>query len=156
MSRSLSKPSDFTGGIELEKIIASNRTKPLVIFIEGTTSNGKGLLPFVSNVPISALPANTDIYPSVLKYTPPDPSTTPIPGSLPGWVIKVLSTQMTITARIKFANKLSTNPQNNEAAFANEIADSITRVGRIRKLGPAVDLAAKREFLSAWYRGRSS
>lgn len=63
--------------IELAKLTAQNPGRIIVVFPEGTTSNGRGILKLTPSL-LSASKA-TKIYPLSLRYTPAD-VVTPMPG----------------------------------------------------------------------------
>ncbi|PPJ54000.1 hypothetical protein CBER1_02991 [Cercospora berteroae] len=65
------------GSIELSRLMAENPSRTFVVFPEGTTSNGRGILRPTPSL-LSAGRA-TSIFPVSLKYTPSD-IVTPIPG----------------------------------------------------------------------------
>lgn len=62
---------------ELSELVAANPTRVIVVFPEGTTSNGRGVLRLSPSL-LSAAPG-TPIFPVSLRYTPAD-VVTPIPG----------------------------------------------------------------------------
>ncbi|SMQ49324.1 unnamed protein product [Zymoseptoria tritici ST99CH_3D7] len=63
--------------IELSKLVAQNPSRVIVVFPEGTTSNGRGVLRLSPSL-LSAS-GRTSIFPVSLRYTPAD-VVTPIPG----------------------------------------------------------------------------
>ncbi|KAI6801575.1 hypothetical protein KC360_g2407 [Hortaea werneckii] len=71
----LSGPGEI---VSLSDLLAQNPRRIIVVFPEGTTSNGRGILRLVPSSLTSAAP-QTKIYPMSIKYTPQD-IVTPIPG----------------------------------------------------------------------------
>ncbi|KAI5356882.1 putative phospholipid/glycerol acyltransferase [Septoria linicola] len=67
------------GSIELSQIMANDPSRTVVVFPEGTTSNGRGILRPTPSL-LSAGRA-TSIFPVSIKYTPSD-----IVAPIPGWV----------------------------------------------------------------------
>jgi 1-acylglycerol-3-phosphate O-acyltransferase len=63
-------------------------SRPVVMFPECTTTNGRGILPLSHS--LIAVPANIKIYPVSVRYTPAD-ITTPIPGSYLTFLWSLLS-----------------------------------------------------------------
>ncbi|KAH9823656.1 vacuolar protein sorting protein vps66 [Teratosphaeria destructans] len=63
--------------LSLTDLMKQNPSRIIVVFPEGTTSNGRGILRLSPSL-LSA-PSNTKIFPVSLRYTPPD-VVTPIPG----------------------------------------------------------------------------
>lgn len=87
----------------------ANPNRPIVVFGECTTTNGRGILPLSPSV-VSA-PAKTKIYPVSVRYTPAD-VTTPIPGSYSTFLWNLLS-KPTHCIRVRIA----------ECAVSNSPAD---------------------------------
>ena len=152
--RALSCPPRSSHGSQLGQIVASAKTSGsvVVIFGEGITSNGRGLLPWETMMPLSGVDKSSNVFPAALRYTPPY-VTTPLPVNFFQWALSVLWA-WACSVRIRFGSPMARN-QNDELANS-EIADVICRIGRLRKLGGSLGSESKREFIDAWHKGRGA
>lgn len=95
----------------LSEIVSQNRNRIVVVFPEGTTSNGRGILKFAPSLLSAA--EDTKIFPISLRYTPPD-IVTPIPGWMEAikfiWRLNSSPTHC-IRVRIGAPVSLNTAPQ---------------------------------------------
>jgi 1-acylglycerol-3-phosphate O-acyltransferase len=66
-------PSSSTALVDLNTVIQRNADRPVVVFPECTTTNGRGILRFSPSL-LSA-PATVKIFPVNLRYTAPDITT---------------------------------------------------------------------------------
>ncbi|KAJ9302047.1 hypothetical protein DTO271G3_913 [Paecilomyces variotii] len=64
--------------VDIRTLLEKNPNRPIVMFPECTTTNGRGILPL--SHALLEVPSNTKIFPLSLRYTPAD-VTTPVPGS---------------------------------------------------------------------------
>ncbi|ODQ65216.1 hypothetical protein NADFUDRAFT_83262 [Nadsonia fulvescens var. elongata DSM 6958] len=147
---SLPESNSHKGSYKLEEIMAkaSRVKKVIVVFMEGTTSSGRALLPFVplpSNEPL-AIPGQSKIYPVAIKYNPPN-ITTPIPTHLFTWAWTLISQSSGWSVRFRVADAV--DPASTKDIMGT-IAESLTRVGRIRKVGDSLNIQGKRDFVQAW------
>ena len=84
-------PPVGAGGLtDLATLLASNPSRVVAVFPEGSTTNGRGVLPLTPS--LAAVPADVRIFPVSMRYTPPD-ITTPVPGfgGAVGFLWKLLS-----------------------------------------------------------------
>lgn len=70
-------PSD-TQLVDLSELLEKYQSRPIVVFPECTTTNGRGILPLSRS--LVSVPPRTKIYPVSLRYTEAD-VTTPVPGT---------------------------------------------------------------------------
>lgn len=99
-------PSPNTNLTELSSLVASHPNRYIVVFPEGTTTNGRGILRFTPSL-LGASP-KTKIYPTSLRYTPAD-ITTPTPQSYLTFIWNLLS-KPTHSLRVRIAQAISTLP----------------------------------------------
>ena len=66
----------------------ANPSRPVVVFPECTTTNGRGILPFAPS--LLTAPPKAKIFPISLRYTPGD-ITTPVPGTYLTFLWNLLS-----------------------------------------------------------------
>lgn len=143
----LSLPSDNCAATDsFDKIVAKAKMNGaiVVVFPEGTTSNGRGLLP-MAEIPVSLTQAN--VFPSAVKYTHPSVITA-IPVNVLVYLWKLLG--VWVNASIKLATPASAT--GNDSQLKKEIAEGICRVGRVRQVGDYLNGESKREFVVAWNR----
>ncbi|KAA8912141.1 hypothetical protein TRICI_003606 [Trichomonascus ciferrii] len=133
--------SDKNTGRPLAEILseASAQSKVLVVFPEGTTSNGRGLLPIVE-VPV---PKDCKVFPTALKYEPQE-ITTPLPRNAFLWLYQCIS-NFHISAYIRFSRAVT-------EVETKDIAAHICQVGRLKMIGQNLDRRTKAEFANAWNR----
>lgn len=133
--------TDKNTGQPLSEILseASAQSKVLVVFPEGTTSNGRGLLP-ISEVPI---PKDCKVFPTALKYEPQE-LTTPLPCNSFLWLYQCIS-NFHISAYIRFSRAVT-------EVQTKDIAAHICQVGRLKMIGQTLDRRTKAEFAKAWTR----
>lgn len=86
--------------VQLSRLVAQNPKRVIVVFPEGTTSNGRGVLRLSPSL-LSAS-KSTHIYPVSLRYTPAD-VVTPIPGSVEAFrFLWKLCSRQTHCIRVRF------------------------------------------------------
>lgn len=102
-------PSPHAELVDLPKMLKDNPLRPVVVFPECTTTNGRGILPFSPS--LLTAPPRTKIFPVSLRYTPAD-ITTPIPGTYKTFLWNLLS-KPTHCIRVRIAEVVyntSSNP----------------------------------------------
>ncbi|KAK9366084.1 hypothetical protein V1509DRAFT_631226 [Lipomyces kononenkoae] len=133
------------------KALASQ--KVVVIFNEATPTNGRALLPpAIERFPDANLIANKcRIFPSLIKYSPPD-ITTPIPpSSVVHYLCRVVCRWKAWSVRVRIAKPLDASDND----IANSAFDEICRIGRIKRVGEDLSAVSKHDFVKAWKKGRS-
>ncbi|OIW29472.1 hypothetical protein CONLIGDRAFT_631555 [Coniochaeta ligniaria NRRL 30616] len=157
------------GGLtDLAALIAANPDRVVAVFPEGSTTNGRGVLPLTPS--LAAVPADKRIFPVSMRYTPPD-ITTPVPGlgGLVGFLWKLLS-RPTHCIRVRIAEGVyntahATNGVHEVAGAGGEgdgevtveeqkvldkVAEALARLGRSKRVG--LTLKDKSAFVEAWRR----
>lgn len=128
-----------SAGHDLAKLVDRARAsgKLLVIFAEGTTTNGRGLLAIPDKgTPISNT-ATGRVYASAVRYNPPR-GCSPVPQTAVRWVWGLVScTGVNCTVRMSAP-----------VEGKQTVAESICRVGRLRQLGLSAN--DKVDFYQAW------
>ncbi|KAK5128031.1 hypothetical protein LTR85_005148 [Meristemomyces frigidus] len=103
--------------VSLETLVNQNPSRVIVVFPEGTTSNGRGILKFTPS--LTSAGSSTKVYPVSLRYTPAD-VVTPIPGWLEAlrfiWRLNSAGTHC-IRVRIGAATTMAPAPTNGGAAL---------------------------------------
>ncbi len=145
------------------------KDRPLLIFPEGITSNGRSLLPF--NISSSITTFNNNLYKPllttiILKYIPGD-LTTPLPESFIGWIYRLIT-----TFRIKSKIRISFNERdeklcqtininsNNEDVEGGSlrwkfISDALAYTGKLRSVDESLNINSKVELINNWNLGRN-
>ncbi|CRG83407.1 hypothetical protein PISL3812_00758 [Talaromyces islandicus] len=98
-------PPAGTRLVELSELLEKYPSRPIAVFAECTTTNGRGILPLSRSL-VSA-PPRTKIYPISLRYTEPD-VTTPVPGCYIAFLWNLLS-RPTHFIRVRVAEHVSTS-----------------------------------------------
>ncbi|RDW43292.1 hypothetical protein B0I75DRAFT_138346 [Yarrowia lipolytica] len=131
-----------THGESLSKIVfdATSKGRAVVVFAEGTTSNGRGLLPLL-HIDFHQLSQNTKVIPAGLRLAP-QYITTPLPVTLPMWVFRLLSNPTGWHVSLRFAEPCYAKDTN----VNNTLVESICRVGRLKSIGPDLGVEGKRNF----------
>lgn len=137
-----------THGESLSKVVfeAASAGKPVLVFAEGTTSNGRGLLPLV-NIDYSQLTQQTKIIPSALRIAP-QYVTTPIPTTLWTWLFRLLSNPTGWHVSVRLAEPCFAKDTNMQST----LVESICRVGRVKSIGPDLGVEGKRNFWKVYSR----
>lgn len=155
--------------VELEDLLAKNPRRVIAVFPECSTTNGKGILPPSPSLLTS--PAETQIFPVSIRYSPAD-VTTPVPGR---WLVFLwtLLSKPTICVRVRIAEgttNTSATPRSSTAAVSSSVnvsatpakitagerlvldhvSEALARLGRSRRVGLTLD--DKVEFVRAWNR----
>ena len=169
--------------VDVSTLVEKHPNRPIVLFPECTTTNGRGILTLSSSL-LGASP-ETKIFPVSLRYTPMD-IVTPLPGSYISMLWTLLS-KPTHCIRVRIAesitasqdtldapparstrrstyhtNYLDTLGQDgqekvasaSEKALLDNVADSLARLGRVKRVGLSVK--DKKEFAWAWSQSRST
>jgi 1-acylglycerol-3-phosphate O-acyltransferase len=93
--------------VDLSDLVEKYQSRPVVVFAECTTTNGRGILPLSKS--LVSVPPRTKIYPVSLRYTEAD-VTTPVPGSYLNFLWNLLS-KPTHFIRVRVAEYVTTkNP----------------------------------------------
>ncbi|KAK3903409.1 hypothetical protein C8A05DRAFT_32848 [Staphylotrichum tortipilum] len=174
-SAQLSSLSDFESDpsslITLRALLASHPNRPLAVFPECGTTNGRAILP-LSPCLLTA-PADAPLLPLSMRYAPPD-VTTSVPGPR-GWAAflwKVLG-RPTHCIRVRIAEAVynTTGASNGVSAAAapsggggegrsgeeptaeeqkvlDRVGEALARLGRVKRVG--LTLRDKKAFVAAW------
>jgi len=102
------KPPPNANLVTLQALIQKHPHRPVVVFPECTTTNGRGILPFSPS--LVTAPPRTKIFPISLRYTPGD-ITTPVPGSYFTFLWNLLS-KPTHCIRVRIAESVYNTSQN--------------------------------------------
>ena len=113
-------PANSANLTDLSDLVASNNNRYIVVFPEGTTTNGRGILRFTPSL-LGASP-RTKIYPTSLRYTPAD-ITTPIPRSYLTFIWNLLS-RPTHSLRVRIAQAVSMLPAS-ERGYTTNLLDTL-------------------------------
>ncbi|OAA38945.1 Phospholipid/glycerol acyltransferase [Beauveria brongniartii RCEF 3172] len=162
--------------VSLRDLVQRYPDRPIAVFPECTTTNGKAILPLSPG--LLACPADVQIFPVSLRYTPAD-VTTPVPGRWVSFLWNLLS-RPTTCIRVRIAEgqsntsaAASTNggapPANGELRsraagdaghvtpeeqrVLDGIAEALARLGRVKRVGLTVE--DKAAFVKALNRKRS-
>lgn len=173
-------PPPGTKLVDIATLVQKYPGRPIVVFPECTTTNGRGILPV--SLGLLSAPSATKIFPVSLRYTPVD-VVTPVPGCYLSFLWKLLS-KPTHCIRVRIAegvkveedsasapgrkstydaNYLDTLDQKNggseeagitgsEQALLDHVADSMARLGRVKRVGLGVH--EKKDFVRMWTRTR--
>ncbi|CAG8319213.1 unnamed protein product [Penicillium salamii] len=178
----LTEPSPSARMVDVSTLVEKHPNRPIVLFPECTTTNGRGILALGKS--LLSVSAQTKIFPISLRYTPMDIVTPLPGSYLsllwtllskPTHCIKVriaesvTASQTTLdmpSARSTRKSTYSTNyldgmdqtdteeSSANEQALLGNVADSLARLGRVKRVGLSV--TDKKEFVRAWKQSRST
>ncbi|KAM0327691.1 hypothetical protein ACHAQA_005986 [Verticillium albo-atrum] len=161
---------------DLDELLAKHPTRVIAVFPEASTTNGKAVLPFTPSL-LNA-PADTDIFPVSLRYTPGD-VTTPVPARWIKFLWDLLS-RPTICIRVRVAeavrnaSRAKTNGAHStaldsegltrrggggggdsdvdvtteEQRVLDKVAEALARLGRNKRVG--LTLKDKASFVDSW------
>lgn len=155
--------------VELSDLIARYPNRPIAVFPECTTTNGRGILPLSPSI-VADLPARTKIFPISVRYTPAD-ITTPVPASYCTFLWNLLS-RPTHFIRVRVAEAVesvdksspstpldmasgdgdSTELTKDERAVIDRVGEALARLGRVKRVGLGV--REKQEFVRLWNKTR--
>lgn len=96
-------PPSSRGLTDLETLLRRHHNRPIVVFPECSTTNGRGILPFSPS--LLTVPSTSKIFPISLRYTPAD-ITTPIPRSYFSFMWNLL-TKPTHCIRVRIAENVT-------------------------------------------------
>lgn len=153
--------------VHISDLLREYPDRPIAIFPEGSTTNGKAILPFSPS--LLDTPADTPIFPVSLRYTPGD-VTTPVPGrwvsflwnllSRPTSLVRVRIAEATTNTTAAKANAPSTSENGSsglrnraggmtseEQKVLDRIAEALARLGRVKRVG--LTLQDKAAFVQA-------
>ncbi|KAI9926372.1 hypothetical protein MW887_004136 [Aspergillus wentii] len=161
--------------VDVSTLLEKYPNRPIVIFPECTTTNGRGILPLSQS--LVGAPPKTKIFPVSLRYTPMD-VVTPLPGSYLSFLWNLLS-KPTHCIRVRIAESVvsgsaaNTTPSSlnsydtnyldvleqkeaaitqGEKAVLDNIGESLARLGRVKRVGLGVQ--EKRDFVKMWTKTR--
>lgn len=168
-------PPPCSGLTTLHRLVAQNPHRVIAVFPEMTTTNGKGILPFSPS--LLATPADANIFPVSMRYTPPN-ITTPVPGAWASFLWNLCS-KPTHYIRVRVAEGVSntsvaTNGRTHadmgekvgsgalgggaaddltpeERRLLDHVADSLARLARNKRVG--LTLEDKAAFVEVWSKG---
>lgn len=133
----------------LKEIVLNARKsgKAVIIFAEGTSSNGIGLLT-LKNTNFSEI-SKTDsrVIPAAIRWTP-NCATSPLPQNWISYLWTMATSAWVYMAAIKVGEPLP-SPTQDYAARA------LCQLGRLRMLGDKLDWNAKEEFCTAYFKPKS-
>ncbi|KUL90712.1 hypothetical protein ZTR_00009 [Talaromyces verruculosus] len=101
----LANPPSDTQLVDLSELLEKYQSRPIVVFAECTTTNGRGILPLSRS--LVSVPPRTKIYPVSLRYTEAD-VTTPVPGTYVTFLWNLLS-KPTHFIRVRVAEYVTTS-----------------------------------------------
>ncbi|KAI8961523.1 hypothetical protein F5Y11DRAFT_225523 [Daldinia sp. FL1419] len=174
LSPPVSSPPSPKNLTTLRALVEQYPHRVVAVFPEMSTTNGKGILPFSPSL-LSA-PANAQIFPVSIRYTPPD-ITTPVPGAYVSFLWKLLS-RPTHLIRVRIAEGVTNSSAattdgdgisngaseksgdeadgetltSEERALLDKVADDLARLARNKRVG--LTLRDKAAFVSAWNKGK--
>jgi hypothetical protein len=162
-----------TGLTTLRALVEQNPHRVIAVFPEMTTTNGKGILPFSPS--LLSCPADTNIFPVSMRYTPAD-ITTPIPGAWVSFLWNLLS-KPTHYIRVRVAEgvtnmSVATNGLSHgatdekvgsggegggdltpeEQRLLDHVAEALARLARNKRVG--LTLHDKAAFVKVWSKGK--
>lgn len=146
--------ADKNAGYSLTDIIAeAEKAKSIIIlFAEGTTTNGRGFLHSpVTDILIPSAAERTSLIPSHIKYQPPDVSTPIPPKSVIFYIVSLMCNWRAWSVRLQVGEEVSAAL--GQASLPRCI-DDICMLGRIKKLGSDLDFKSKVDFVTAWQKNR--
>lgn len=107
--------------VDISTLLKRYPNRPIVVFPECTTTNGRGVLPLSRS--LVAVPPQTKIYPVSVRYTPAD-VTTPIPGSYFTFLWNLLS-KPTHCIRVRIAECVTNSKSTSTSTSATNHSDTI-------------------------------
>lgn len=116
----------------------------LVLFVEGTTSNGRGVLSLKGIDARSIASVESQVFASAIKYSPPT-AAAPVPSSLIGFLWRISTSAYWYMASIK----VSGEPIKKGTISQAEIAKHIAALGRLRIMGDRMNIETKAEYVKA-------
>lgn len=176
------RPELGTQLVDVASLVEKYPSRPIVIFPECTTTNGRAILPLSES--LLGAPSKTKIFPVSLRYSPAD-VVTPLPGSYVSFLWTLLS-KPTHCIRVRIAeataiarSSLDTPPARStrkstyntnyldtldelaadseevmEKAMLDHVGEALARMGRVKRVGLGVK--EKQEFVRMWSKTRST
>lgn len=176
------RPEPGTQLVDVASLVEKYPSRPIVIFPECTTTNGRAILPLSES--LLGAPSKTKIFPVSLRYSPAD-VVTPLPGSYFSFLWTLLS-KPTHGIRVRIAeaaaiarSPLDTPPARSsrkstyntnyldtldelaadseavmEKAMLDHVGEALARMGRVKRVGLGVK--EKQEFVRMWSKTRST
>ncbi|OJJ47305.1 hypothetical protein ASPZODRAFT_15985 [Penicilliopsis zonata CBS 506.65] len=154
-------PPPSTKLVDIDTLLRRYPSRPLVLFPECTTTNGRGVLPLSPSV--VGVPPATRLFPVSLRYTPVD-VVTPLPGSYLSFLWTLLS-KPTHCIRVRIAESITVPGSSGsgnvladdgltppEKALLDSVGESLARLGRVKRVGLGVQ--EKVDFVRLWSRTR--
>ena len=141
------KPPHRPDAVDLAAVLRANPKRPVVVFPECTTTNGRGILPIAPS--LLDAPRETPIFPVSLRYTAAD-VTTPVPGSFVRFLWNFLS-RPHHSIRIRIArSELGSKADDvgGEKKLLDRVADALARLGRVQRV--SLGIKEKCAFVQAW------
>ncbi|ODV92459.1 hypothetical protein CANCADRAFT_1053 [Tortispora caseinolytica NRRL Y-17796] len=141
LTEALSLPRTDPGSLDIETFIDQTEERKAVcaIFVEGTTSNGRAILPFM--LPLIKITTRAKNPPLALALTyRPGNITTPLPRMFVSW-LWTFCTSSKISVRARLSAPVS-EPEDLAAALEN--------AGRLKRVGPQLNIDSKRKFIKAY------
>lgn len=134
-------------GVKLSELsaVALKAGAVLVVFVEGTTSNGRGVLSLKGIDARSIASVESRVFASAIKYSPAC-ATAPVPKSLLSYLWGLSRSAYWYMASIK----VSGEPIKKGTISQAEIAKHIAALGRLRILGDKMNIETKSEYLKAY------
>ncbi|KAI0835739.1 hypothetical protein F5Y06DRAFT_118019 [Hypoxylon sp. FL0890] len=154
----------------LRALVEQYPHRVIAVFPEMTTTNGKGILPFSPS--LLTAPADAQIFPVSIRYTPPD-ITTPVPGAYFSFLWNLLS-RPTHLIRVRIAEGVRNNSSAEtnggsrassstevgeddgvtpeERDLLDKVSEALARLARNKRVG--LTLRDKAAFIEAWKKGR--
>lgn len=147
--QALSSQPFGTKGRDISSIAlkAKSQGSVIVLFVEGTASNGRGVLTLkdVNVSQFNEAKAPLNIFPAAVRYTP-GTAASPLPQTSLGYLWRVLNESWWYMCSVRIGSE----PLRSETITHESMTRAICNIGRLRQLGDELDLEAKQEFLKAY------
>ncbi|GMM52745.1 hypothetical protein DASB73_037080 [Starmerella bacillaris] len=145
MKRALAENNDYSKKQSLEEIsnYAKERNSVVVVFVEGTTSNGKGLLTLKNLDYKNIAKVEGNVFTSAIKYNP-QYAASPLPCSLLSYIWNTSCASWWYIANVK----ISSEPMAKSQISLDLIGKDICRLGHLRLLSDRLDFNTKLEYLN--------
>ncbi|KAK9468691.1 hypothetical protein V1512DRAFT_257677 [Lipomyces arxii] len=146
---SLDKPGSISF-IDLQRL-ATKSHKVIVLFCEGTTTNGRAMLSpnIKDNLSTRELAiAGARVFPASVKYLPQDITTPLPPRSSIHYILRITSRWKAWNVRLHMGPAMSTDIED----LITACTDGICRLGRIKKV--ELNVKCKSDFAKAWKKNR--
>lgn len=148
-SQALSSQAFSAKGKDISSIASKAKSQGtvIVLFVEGTASNGRGLLTLkdVNVTQFNEAKSPLNVFPAAVRYTP-GTAASPLPQTSMGYLWRLLNESWWYMCSVRVGSE----PLRGEGITAESMTRAICTVGRLRQLGDELDLEAKQEFLKAY------